>query len=94
MNRCYELDTTANAEIRLRWYNVALKGDGRDFKQSAAQWVVTVGRMKMCRPVTKALFRVDPDLAVKTFKSAETFYHPIARNQLRKVSWRGARIFA
>ena len=51
MNELYSLDTTENAEIRLRWYNVALKGDGRDFKASAAKWVVTVGRMKV---------RIDP----------------------------------
>lgn len=43
---------------------------------------------QMCRPITKALFRVDPDLAVKTFQSAENFYHPIARAQLRKVGLR------
>ncbi|KAK9899275.1 hypothetical protein P389DRAFT_150549 [Cystobasidium minutum MCA 4210] len=84
MNRCYGFDSTSNAEIRLRWYNVSLKGDGADFKHAAAKWVVTVGRMKMCRPITKALFRVDPDLAVKTFLAAENFYHPIARAQLRK----------
>ena len=47
MNKCYNFDTTANAEIRLRWYNVSLKGDGQDFKHSAAKWVVTVGRMKV-----------------------------------------------
>lgn len=40
---------------------------------------------QMCRPITKALFRVDPKLAVETFLSAEKFYHPIARGQLRKV---------
>lgn len=39
----------------------------------------------MCRPITKALYRVDPKLAVKTFLDAENFYHPIARAQLRKV---------
>lgn len=47
MNRCYGFDSTENAEIRLRWYNVALAGDGADYKQSAAKWVVTVGRMKV-----------------------------------------------
>ena len=49
MNRCYRFDATTNAEIRLRWYNLALKGDGKDFKQSAAKWVVSVGRMKVRR---------------------------------------------
>lgn len=47
MNRCYNFDSTSNAEIRLRWYNVSLKGDGEDFKHAAAEWVVTVGRMKV-----------------------------------------------
>ena len=47
MNEIYGFDKTENAEIKLRWYNVALKGDGKDFKASAAKWVVTVGRMKV-----------------------------------------------
>lgn len=47
MDELYQLDGTENAEIRLRWYNVALKGDGKDYKVSAAKWVVTVGRMKV-----------------------------------------------
>lgn len=50
MNKCYQFDTTSNAEIRLRWYNVSLKGDGADFKDAAAKWVVTVGRMKVSIP--------------------------------------------
>jgi len=84
MNKCYGFDDTENAEIRLRWYNVALAGDGEDFKESAAKWVVTVGRMKMCRPITSKLFACDEKLAVKTFLAAEAFYHPIAAAQLRK----------
>lgn len=52
MNELYSFDGTENAEIRLRWYNVALKGDGKDFKASAAKWVVTVGRMKVRAHVT------------------------------------------
>jgi leukotriene-A4 hydrolase len=47
MNELYGFNETTNAEIRLRWYNVALKGEGKDFKDSAAKWVVTVGRMKV-----------------------------------------------
>jgi len=84
MNKCYKFDTTENAEIRLRWYNVALAGDGKDFKYAAAKWVVTVGRMKMCRPIMQKLFSCDEELAIKTFLDAEAFYHPIATAQLRK----------
>lgn len=47
MNNLYGFNATENAEIRLRWYNVALKGDGKDFKAAAAKWVVTIGRMKV-----------------------------------------------
>jgi leukotriene-A4 hydrolase len=42
----------------------------------------------MCRPITKALFKCDPELAVRTYLDAESFYHPIARLQLRKVGQR------
>lgn len=33
----------------------------------------------MGRPTYKALFKVDPELARKTFKQNQNFYHPICR---------------
>ena len=85
MEQVYNFNTTGNAEIRLRWYNVALRGGGADFKQDAADWVITVGRMKMCRPTFQKLYKCDQALARKTFEAHKTFYHPIARQMIAKV---------
>ena len=60
MERCYGFDGTGNAEIRLSWYKVALKGDGKDYKASAARWVVTVGRMKVGYPFFSRTRRDNP----------------------------------
>jgi leukotriene-A4 hydrolase len=42
--------------------------------------------MKYCRPVYKAINKVDPELARKTFlESGVYFLHPIAREMIAKV---------
>lgn len=43
------------------------------------------GRMKYCRTIFKALYRVAPALARRTFLENESFYHPIAASMIRKV---------
>ncbi|KAK4705696.1 hypothetical protein P7C70_g496, partial [Phenoliferia sp. Uapishka_3] len=81
LNQAYDLDAAGNPEIRLRWYAVALKAG--QFAKEAASWVETTGRMKFCRPTYKALNRVDPALARKTFlESGVTFLHPIAKRMI------------
>jgi len=86
----YGVNTSANAEIRLRWYNLALSTDAaQDYAADAAAWVVDAktglkGRMKFCRPVFRAVFKVDPELAKKTFKAHASEFHPIARRLIEK----------
>ena len=41
--------------------------------------------MKYCRTIFKALYRVEPALAQRTFLENESFYHPIAAAMIRKV---------
>lgn len=39
MNNIYEFDDTSSAEIRLRWYNLALKPEsGGKYAPSACEW--------------------------------------------------------
>lgn len=95
----YDLSETTNAEIRLRFYEVVLS-DGESsaathFAPEAAKWVVggdgtgvIKGRMKFCRPVFKAVAKVDKKLAVKTFDGSKTAFHPIARKLIEKASFR------
>ncbi|KAG8823910.1 hypothetical protein FRC19_002883 [Serendipita sp. 401] len=85
----YGFNSSKNAEVGLRWFEVALISPAApDFAQSAADWVVDPtslkGRMKFCRPVFKVLYKVDSKLAIKTFEANKTAFHPIARRMIAK----------
>ncbi|KAI0044083.1 leukotriene-A4 hydrolase [Auriscalpium vulgare] len=91
----YGFSTATNAEIRLRFYNVAFRDPAADAAKSlatgAVQWVtgadgtgVIKGRMKFCRAVFKAVNRVDAPLAKKYFADYKTAFHPIARKLIEK----------
>ncbi|CAH7686222.1 hypothetical protein BY996DRAFT_4597907 [Phakopsora pachyrhizi] len=80
MDSIYRFDNSNNQEIRLRWYLNSIKVKNQKYCGRAADWIKDKGRMKFVRPIYKALFKVDPELAVNTFKQNYDFYHPICRN--------------
>ena len=64
----------------------------KSFAIEAANWVVgddgtgvVKGRMKFCRPVFKAVHRVDQKLSVAVFSKSKDAFHPIARKLIEKV---------
>ncbi|GMK59104.1 hypothetical protein CspeluHIS016_0701190 [Cutaneotrichosporon spelunceum] len=79
----YGLNDSHNAEIKLRFYKVALVS-GPEYCGSAAKWVETKGRMKFCRPIFRLLNTQDHELAIRTFTAHADFYHPIARKMIAK----------
>jgi leukotriene-A4 hydrolase len=94
----YEVATSLNAEVRLRFYNVALKDPksptASDFASHALKWVtgrdgtgVIKGRMKFCRPTFRAASKVDPTLAKEFFMHSKEEFHPIARKLIERVCW-------
>ncbi|KAG6919450.1 hypothetical protein DXG01_005709 [Tephrocybe rancida] len=92
----YKFTTTTNAEIRFRFYELALadaKSDSAQaFATDAVNWIVglgspsglIVGRMKFCRPIFRAVFKVDQDLAVRTWESKKNAFHPVAKRLIDK----------
>ncbi|PPQ84726.1 hypothetical protein CVT25_013808 [Psilocybe cyanescens] len=102
----YKLSTTSNAEIRLRFYEVALSLPApsspsspaptpshtvRALAAAAAKWVVGTdgsgvikGRMKFCRPVLRAVAKIDRELAKREWEGAKDGFHPIARKLIDK----------
>jgi len=91
LTNLYKFNGTKNAEVGLRWYKLALISPAAsDFTRSAAEWVVDPdnfkGRMKFCRPVFHAVYKVDASLARETFEKHEMEFHPIARKMIAKVS--------
>jgi leukotriene-A4 hydrolase len=96
LSKLYQFSTTPNAEIRLCFYELALRDHtshtAKAFAGEAANWVVgddgtgvIKGRMKFCRPVFRAVYKVDKNLAVSTFQSKRYAFHPIARKLIEKV---------
>ena len=92
----YGFSTTQNAEIRMRFYQVALKDSttpaAQELAEPAAKWVtgldgtgIIKGRMKFCRPVLRAVARVDHALAQSYFTKTKESFHPIARKLIEKV---------
>jgi leukotriene-A4 hydrolase len=93
----YRFTGSPNAEIRLRYYAVSLAAPSspaaKKFAQEAAKWVVgddgtgvLKGRMKFCRPIFRAIHKVDPGLSVAVFLRSKDAFHPIARKLIEKVS--------
>ncbi|PWN27501.1 zincin [Jaminaea rosea] len=75
-----------NGEVMLRFFAVALEDEKSSYTQQAASWVAKQGRMKYNRPTYRALYRINPELARKTFLENKGFYHPIAASMIEKVS--------
>ncbi|KIM81710.1 hypothetical protein PILCRDRAFT_821059 [Piloderma croceum F 1598] len=95
LGKLYQLSDSSNAEIRLRFYGVALADPSspaaKSFAIDAANWVVgddgtgvVKGRMKFCRPVFRAVHRVDQKLSVAVFSKSKDAFHPIARKLIEK----------
>jgi len=93
----YKVADTSNAEIRFRFYELALRDKNlvpEHLAQDAVRWVVgddgsgvIKGRAKFCRPVFRSIAKIDKDLAVKYFEKHKAEFHPIARKLIEKVSW-------
>ncbi|TDL22284.1 hypothetical protein BD410DRAFT_770293 [Rickenella mellea] len=94
LGKLYSVATTSNAEIRFRFYELALdpsNAGAKSLAQEAAKWVIgddgtgiLKGRMKFCRPVLRAVNRVDPQTAKEAFTKSKMAFHPIARKLIEK----------
>ncbi|KAJ9476995.1 Leucine aminopeptidase 2 [Pseudozyma hubeiensis] len=84
LDEVYGFSKATNGEVLLRFFEVALEAKGGKYAQQAAEWVKGQGRMKFCRTVYRALNKVEPELAKKTFLDNKSFYHPIAAAQIEK----------
>ncbi|GAA5829465.1 hypothetical protein JCM5353_001344 [Sporobolomyces roseus] len=82
MNEVYELLENRNPEIKLRWFLFSLKAGL--YAKEAAAFVRTVGRLKYVRPIYRAIFKIEPDLAKKTFLESKQLLHPIARTMVSR----------
>ncbi|KAL9645691.1 hypothetical protein ABK040_003424 [Willaertia magna] len=84
LDKTYDFSSNTNSEIMHRWQMLALKWKYEPIKPFVVKFITSQGRMKYVRTLYSNLFKVDPELAVKTFKEHEGFYHSIARKMIAK----------
>ena len=96
LGKVYKISASPNAEIRLRFYQVALTDynspSAKAFVGAALKWVVgddgtgiIKGRMKFCRPIFRAVGKIDRQMAIRVFEEKKDAFHPIARKMIEKV---------
>lgn len=84
MDRVYGLASSQNVEISSRYFQVGLKARYTGVEEPTAALLGKVGRIKFVRPLYRALEGVNRELAIKTYRANETFYHPICRGMVEK----------
>lgn len=91
----YGLVSSPNAELRLRFYQVALldpqSTKSEQYATAALGWIVgeedgmVKGRMKFCRPIFRAAFSVNKAMAQDKYEEHKGSFHPIARDLIELV---------
>ncbi|TFK71738.1 hypothetical protein BDN72DRAFT_793498 [Pluteus cervinus] len=95
LGQLYKVDTTSNAEIRQRFWDLALREPSslaaKHYSGKAVDWVVgrdgtgvIKGRMKFCRTTFRAVYKVNKELAWERFLEAKDSFHPIAKKLIEK----------
>ncbi|KAJ2823703.1 Leucyl aminopeptidase yscIV [Coemansia erecta] len=80
LDHVYKLTDTKNCEVRFKWLMLALKAKYLEATDAVVEMLTTQGRMKYTRPLYRELSAMSDDgraLAVKTFSSCASFYHPV-----------------
>ncbi|TYZ62589.1 hypothetical protein PybrP1_013026 [[Pythium] brassicae (nom. inval.)] len=81
----HHLTTTQNAELRFRWYTLALRaGDARALRKVAG-FLREQGRLKFVRPLFRDLCKAaGPAHAAKVFAQSRRVYHPLAVERVQR----------
>jgi leukotriene-A4 hydrolase len=92
LGQLYKFASTNNAEIRYRYYILALSSG--TYARESVRWAAGLedglvkGRMKFCRPVFRTVGKIEPELAKEIFGQTKENFHPIARRMIEKVCLR------
>ncbi len=75
----YHFTGTANGEIAMRWYPLAIRSDYKEAWPAAGEFIERVGRRKLILPIYAELVKTPEGLAFakEAFAKAKPGYHPI-----------------
>ena len=81
----HQLTASPNNEIAMHWLPLLVRVDARDAAPAVEAFLAKVGRLRMIRPLYKAMMAGTPfwrELAKTTFERAKPRYHPITRESI------------
>ena len=79
LDAAYKFTGTANGEIAMRWYPLALRSGYLEARPAAGEFIERVGRRKLIMPIYEELVKTPDGLAFahEVFARARPGYHPI-----------------
>ncbi|WDS35736.1 M1 family metallopeptidase [Pseudoxanthomonas sp.] len=79
LDGAYHFTGTANGEIAMRWYPLAIRSGDKEAWQAAGDFIERVGRRKLIMPIYAELVKTPEGLAFakEVFAKAKPGYHPI-----------------
>jgi len=79
LDGAYKFTGTANGEIAMRWYPLAIRSGYAEAQAAAGEFIQRVGRRKLIMPIYTELAKTPEGLAFarETFARAQPGYHPI-----------------
>jgi len=86
LDELYGLTKIRNAEIRFRWYVLAIQHEHKEIFPHTVSFLTEQGRMKFVRPLYRHLFKsaTGKQLALETFEKHQHFYHPICSKMVSR----------
>ncbi len=87
LDEAYRFTGTANGEIAMRWYPLAIRSGYAPAGAAAAEFVQKIGRRKLIMPVYAAMVETADGLALAkaAFAQAKPGYHPITTASVEKL---------
>ncbi len=79
LDKAYAFTGTANGEIAMRWYPLAIRSGYQEANEAAGAFIERVGRRKLILPIYAELVKTPEGLAFAkaAFEKAKPSYHPI-----------------
>nr|WP_262378695.1 M1 family metallopeptidase [Luteimonas viscosa] len=87
LDAAYRFTGTANGEIAMRWYPLAIRSGYVPANEAASAFVEKIGRRKLIIPVYEALVETEAGMALarEAFARARPGYHPITTASVEQV---------
>jgi leukotriene-A4 hydrolase len=92
LERTFALSQSTNAEIAHSWFRIAIRNDYAPAYGPLAQYLTSIGRRKLVRPLYEELMKTPPgaERARSIYARARIGYHPITQSSIDAIVRHGA----